>query len=97
MQTITMGGYFDGTLGSDPVRQRLSAPWFRLIDLKPRGSNSEGRCKDFFDAIKGRVALQRERKKTYVGARLAARLPDRVSMALVSFGESRKNEEPYWR
>ena len=35
------GRLLDGTLGSDPVRQGLSAPWLRLVDLMPCGRNFE--------------------------------------------------------
>jgi hypothetical protein len=38
---ITMGGYFDGTLGSDPVHQDRPHHGARLIDLRGRRRNSE--------------------------------------------------------
>ena len=40
-----MGGYFDGTLGSDPVHQDRPPHGARLIDLRGRRRNSEAVCK----------------------------------------------------
>jgi hypothetical protein len=40
-----MGGYFDGTLGSDPVHQDRPHHGARLIDLRARRRNSEAVCK----------------------------------------------------
>jgi hypothetical protein len=52
-----MGGYFDGTLGSDPVHQDRPHHGARLIDLRGRRRNSEAVCK--------KIPHARERRGKY--------------------------------